>query len=321
MDDNGNINGNVVTIVLDGDQHTHEELEHDGVTEEKNEEAESNHSLDEVPPFPTSRDNQYRRMLTPPSPIYVFADGGGGDGDGDGDGNVIDPFPERTPSELADYTLDGVPWGGHYQHKRKFELAFQEALRSVPIAGSEKLNIMERYVKLTCQYKWKRKKWKLLSGFARVAVTVGSIIIPALITLDDEIRERSTTSQAIAYTVFSIGLLVSIINGLQELFSATQRFITVGTTEELLVAEGWAFISLSGRYRRYEHSECWRHFLNRTEKIHAAAVNATMALTRRPADDAVGPTTPSVGRPNSTNGGFNFNDDRSSEAPVVYANH
>lgn len=182
------------------------------------------------------------------------------------------------------YVLDGVSWAKGVS--RSFERGFKEGLRDVDLPGAGKLIVMDRYLALAHKYRRSRTKWKWLSHSARVIVTVGSLMVPALITLDDEIRDRSPTSQILAYTVFGLSLTVSIINGLHEYFAATNRYVTAETTRETLETEGWSFLALSGRYKRFNnHSTCLKPFLERVERIHAAAVDLNVSLLRRPADD------------------------------------
>lgn len=196
--------------------------------------------------------------------------------------NKSDPPDPFIPENLQ-LTLDGVDWGGKGQNKRKFPQAFEEALRCVNMTGTQKLAINERFVNVATKYRAGRKRWGVISSVSRVVVTVGSILVPGMVILDDEITERSQASQAIAYVVFGVSLTVSIVNGLQELFSATKRFITLSTTEEMLVTEGWLFIGLSGKYSRFEdHRAGFAYFMNRIEKINSVAVQVTNSLAMRP---------------------------------------
>jgi hypothetical protein len=217
--------------------------------------------------------------------------------------------------------LNGVPWA-QGRGKRGFEGGFVEGLRDVNLSGAEKMLIVDRFVGLTRVYRSSRSKWKWLSHSARVVVTVGSIIVPAMITLDDDIRERSTASQILAYTVFGVSLTVSIVNGLQEYFSAGNRYVTAQTTAESLESEGWSFLALSGRYARFAtHAECTAGFLARTELIHAAAVNVNASLVRRPSDDERAGTAARINRGYFAATRLGDEIEQALEGPVVYTDH
>lgn len=191
---------------------------------------------------------------------------------------------DQSPETLGN-VIGGVTWAGSNEENRSFHEAFTESLRTVAIPGRDKLHLRQRYIHMVKKYRRLRKSWQRFYWTSKVTVTLGSIIVPALITLDDEFEDRSVRSQAIYYVVFGISLIVSMTNGLQELFAVTKRFFTLATTEEALIQEGWSFLSLSGKYKVFEaHSDAFKAFANRIEKLHAGATNSTMALTRE-ADD------------------------------------
>jgi len=210
------------------------------------------------------------------------------------------------------FVANGVSWGGHNEHKRKPADAFVAALDTVEIPGSIKLYINERFINLVTKYKKRRVKWKYISTISRCIVTIGSIITPVLITLyDDQNGERPGTSRVIV----GISLVVSITNGLHEIFSSTKRYISFGITEDNLVSEGWGFITLSGKYKDYEtHDECVRLFMGSVEKIHAAGCSATYSMARKPDEHTF-----SFNQTDQEEGGGNtlFG----SLLPVVYTSH
>ena len=128
----------------------------------------------------------------------------------------------------------------------------------------------------------------ILHNSSRIMITTGSIIIPALLTLDNEISERSTASQAIYYATFGISLMVTITNSLAELMQVSKKFYTYATVKESLSTEGWNFLSLSGKYKNYtDHSECWRKFVNKVEKLNTSAVQSNLILSIHKQDEVI----------------------------------
>lgn len=194
--------------------------------------------------------------------------------------NIQDP-PDAELEALS-YTLNGIEWGGGSKpYKRKFSTAFTEAMRSVDITGPQKLMVMQRYARLVNHYQRSTRRWEIFSYSARFIVTVGSMTIPVLLALDDDLAERTTFGQAVAYSSIAVGFTVSLVNGFQELLQSTKQFITSSNTKSALIAEGWSFVSMSGRYERFEsHSECWRSFFERVQKMDAAAHNISMSIAR-----------------------------------------
>lgn len=185
-------------------------------------------------------------------------------------------------------TLDGVPWNEGGEDKRDFPVAFTEVLKTCLLTGRSKLIIRERFLNLYRHYRKKHKYTNIFHTSSRVIVSVGSIIIPALLTLDNEISERSLTSQTLYYTTFSISLLVTLTNSLAELMQTSKKYYTYATVKESLVNEGWSFLSLSGKYKDYtDHSECWRKFVHRVEKLNTNAVSSNLILSTQKPDDHI----------------------------------
>lgn len=216
--------------------------------------------------------------------------------------------------------LDGVTWNGNGEDKREFPLAFTEVLRTVGLTGRTKLIIRQRFLNLYNHYNKKYKTTNFLHNSSRIIITVGSIIIPALLTLDNEISERSQSSQIIYYTTFSISLVVTLTNALTELMQISKKFYNYATTRENLKTEGWLFLSLSGKYKDYsDHTECWRKFVNKVEKFNTQATSAELILATHRQEDYTS-STPRIalsqlGIEQATN------NDIPVESNVIYSHH
>lgn len=186
----------------------------------------------------------------------------------------------------TDNTLDGVPWNEGGEETRSFVESFTEVLKTCSLTGRSKLILRQRFLNMYLYYENRHKYMNIFHNGSRVVVTVGSIIIPALLTLDNEISDRSTTSQAIYYATFSLSLIVTVTNSISELMQIGKKYYTYATVKENLVNEGWSFLSLSGKYKHYtDHSECWRKFVNKTEKLNSNAVNSNLILSTQKHDD------------------------------------
>lgn len=185
-----------------------------------------------------------------------------------------------------DNTLDGVPWNEGNEHKRHFVKAFTEVLKTCSLTGRSKLILRERFLNMYTHYERKYKQTNVLHNSSRIIVTVGSIIIPALLTLDNEISERSLTSQSIYYATFGLSLLVTLTNSLAELMQISKKYYTYATVKESLRSEGWSFLALSGKYKNFtDHSECWRKFVNKTEKLNSNAISSNLILSVQKHDE------------------------------------
>lgn len=198
--------------------------------------------------------------------------------------NLNNTLPQSNGT--MDNTLDGVPWNENNEDKRLFPEAFTEVLKTCSLTGRSKLIIRQRFLNLFRFYRKKHKYASIFHNGSRIIVSMGSIIIPALLTLDNEISERSLTSQSIYYTTFSISMLVTLTNALSELMQISKKYYTYASVEEGMVTEGWSFLSLSGKYKDYtDHSECWRKFVNKIEKLNTSAISSNLILSTQKPDE------------------------------------
>ena len=183
-------------------------------------------------------------------------------------------------------TLDGITWNGKKEENRSFIVCFTEVLKTCYLTGRAKLIIKQRFLGLYRHYFYKQRQISMCYITSRTIITVGSILIPSLLTLDTEISDRSQTSQVIYYIVFTISLLVTLANTVSELFNLNKKYITYTTTKYCLSHEGWLFLELVGKYSEFsEHSECWRVFLTNIEMINKVAVTSSLLINSEKTHD------------------------------------
>jgi hypothetical protein len=187
-----------------------------------------------------------------------------------------------TATDQANY-IEDVKWinSDYERPEQSFLKSFTQSLRVTDMGGRAKLFIRNRFLFLFEKYEKKHKRARLALVSSRVFVTLGSLIVPALILVDDEISERPPLSQTIYYATVGITLAVSIVNALAELLQCSKRFYTQAATHYLLQQEGWAFLLLRGKYRFYHsHRHCWQTFLHNIERIHQNTSAASLLLHR-----------------------------------------
>lgn len=159
---------------------------------------------------------------------------------------------------------------------------FAGATRVTALSGRSKLLIASRFFPLFDKYRQKHVKFRALNTSMKIAISIGSLLVPALLSIDDDIRERSPASQAIFYVVFSLSLGVGIINAVLELLQISKRFYTYAATNKALEQEAWSFLLLRGGYKNHKrHSSCWQTFLYRVERIHQVASVQDLALYQK----------------------------------------
>ena len=97
-----------------------------------------------------------------------------------------------------------------------------------------------RYLPLLRLYRRRAIMFALLFHAMRAIVTVGSITVPALLTLTSD-----TT-----WLTWAISLAVTICNGVLTLFKIDKKYYSLHTTMHVLETEGWQYISLAGKYSK-----------------------------------------------------------------------
>jgi hypothetical protein len=110
---------------------------------------------------------------------------------------------------------------------------------------------------------------KYYNGF-RFIVTVGSILLPALLSIGqmDPAKLPNNFDQVSYWSTWGISLTVTVCNGFLQLFSLDKNYFECSLTSEQLKTEGWQFFQLSGKYDDYEdHKEAYRPFCKSIENI------------------------------------------------------
>ena len=110
---------------------------------------------------------------------------------------------------------------------------------------------------------------KYYNGF-RFIVTVGSILLPAILSIGqmDPAKLPKNFNSITYWGAWSISLMVTVSNGFLQLFSLDKNYFEFALTSEQLKTEGWQFFQLSGKYDDYEdHKEAYRPFCKSIENI------------------------------------------------------
>lgn len=151
-----------------------------------------------------------------------------------------------------------------------------------------------RYLPLLRSYKRRALLFAILFHLSRSVVTVGSIAVPALLSLND----------ITSWVTWSISLAVSICNGILTLFKIDKKYYSLHTTWHVMESEGWQFISLSGKYSRpvnTNHKDHFHTFCLAIEKIKMVQVEEEYWKTQESKDKThtTQPLLPTVSAPNT----------------------
>lgn len=118
-----------------------------------------------------------------------------------------------------------------------------DAIKELKIDSQKKLILKNRFLYLINKYKSYSIYYIIFYDVGRCIVTIGSISIPALLSTEYYI-ERNISF----WVVWSISLLVSLVNGYITLFKLDKKYYSNIATIEKLVCEFWQYMALCGKY-------------------------------------------------------------------------
>lgn len=159
-------------------------------------------------------------------------------------------------------------------------LPFEVILDALDLSGQHKVALIHRYVSLTKEMRSRAFRLSILFNSSRVIITVGSLVVPALLSIQytnttgSGVSSASEQSMRIYWITWFVSLLVTMCNGLATLFKLDKRFYFVHTTLEQLISEGWQFAELTGKYSGFytphvhpTHENQFIYFCHAVEKI------------------------------------------------------
>jgi hypothetical protein len=104
--------------------------------------------------------------------------------------------------------------------------------------------IKSRYRFLMTEYRRRCLIYTLLFYVLRITMTVGSLVVPALLSL----KSGPDNNDTLYWITWAISLAVTTSNGLTTLFKLDKRFFLLQAISEKLRSETWQYLALSGRY-------------------------------------------------------------------------
>ena len=129
---------------------------------------------------------------------------------------------------------------------------------------------MNRFLNEVLFYEKKRDDTRKYYNTFRFIVTVGSIILPALLSVGqmDPVKLPANFDIISYWSSWGISLSVTISNGFLQLFSLDKNYFEYSLTTEQLKTEGWQFCELSGKYEDFTtHILAYKTFCKSIENI------------------------------------------------------
>ena len=135
---------------------------------------------------------------------------------------------------------------------------------------TDKHILKSRFLYEVLNYDARRNNTKKYYNSFRFIVTLGSILLPAIMSIGqmDPTKLPKHFDRFSYWASWSISLTVTACNGFLQLFSLDKNYFEYAITTEQLKTEGWQFFQLSGKYEDYpDHSSAYRNFCKSIENI------------------------------------------------------
>jgi hypothetical protein len=156
------------------------------------------------------------------------------------------------------------------------EQALDNAFEHIDLDSYQYAVLRDRYLLVLIEFRVRAYRLMVFFYVSRIVITVGSILVPALLSIQ-YIQNTTPWVSAevfqiqIYWSTWVISLMVSICNALSTLFKLEKKYYFINTTLELLLSEGWQYVSLSGRYTTKDspttHQSQFLVFVQTAEKI------------------------------------------------------
>lgn len=151
----------------------------------------------------------------------------------------------------------------------------ETVLEGIDLPPIQKQHIQSRYINILENMKKRVRKYSLVFHIGHFIITVGSLFVPALLSIQNSNVSFSINGYSIPVYIitFVVSLLVTIFNGILTLFKIDKKYYFLTTTMERLRSEGWQFLGLTGRYSGNlnnttpTHANQFLYFTHQIEKI------------------------------------------------------
>lgn len=158
---------------------------------------------------------------------------------------------------------------------------FQDALEKTDLDELKKIIFQQRFLHVLQTFESRCVRLDWFFHTLRIFVTVGSLLVPALLSIQysdtsggTNIKDPTSFAYEIYWSTWVISLLVTTSNGILSVFKVDKKYYFLHTTMEQLRSEGWQYLELSGRYSGFHtpglkptHENQFVYFSHAVEKI------------------------------------------------------
>jgi len=151
--------------------------------------------------------------------------------------------------------------------------AFENAFQILALTPVQRTVVDNRFIPLVKHLRWRTWRAAILFHSGRIIVTVGSLIVPALLSIQTS-QPSGAAGTGVYWSTWVVSLFVTICNALLTLFKIDKRYYYLHTCMEQMISDGWQYVELSGKYSGFNtpdvtptHSNQFVFFCHSVEKI------------------------------------------------------
>lgn len=164
---------------------------------------------------------------------------------------------------------------GQFQHSYKHAI---KAVDEKELSDYNKILLKNRFLPMMNSMEVEAKRVNLLFTLFQIVTTLGSIVVPALLSIEEVSFEYNTTSfdierqsHNIFWLTWGISMAVTISNGFNQLLGLERKYILRNVSVSQIQKEGWSFLEKSGDvYGQLKHktlNDIIHIFWKRVEKL------------------------------------------------------
>ena len=131
-----------------------------------------------------------------------------------------------------------------------FERKVKSIINTIDLDEFQKKILFKRYVRQVALYEKRTRNFGVTYNTFRTAVTVGSIMIPALLSIQNDEDHGNN----IYWTTWGISILITICNGCITLYSLDKNYIVFSMIVQKLKTEGWKYFQKPNGYLRHSYN-------------------------------------------------------------------
>lgn len=167
--------------------------------------------------------------------------------------------------------------------KTKYEKEIRSAIYNLRLRDrNKKNNLIKRYALEVNLYSCRVLRTGFFYYTLNSIITVGSIILPALLSIQNN---DTYDDNDIYWLAWILSIIITISNGFLQLFSINTTFVLYCHMKEKLITEGWRYINLCGKYKGKTHELAYHDFCQRIEELKMSQLDKELKELRTDEDD------------------------------------